>query len=102
MSDTTHNQLESYPTDGGERDHEAAETEMGLEHRAAFKISDDVFKYRGIDVGEAVVDRLTKPDHSHREKIPMSELWEFYQQGDFELGEWRCRFVATDDPTADD
>jgi hypothetical protein len=102
MPDTTPNQLEPYPTDGEERDHEAAEAEIGLEYRAAFKIGDDVFEYRGIDLGEAVVDRLTEPSLSYREKIPMGELWESYQQGDLEHGKWRCQFVATDDPTADD
>jgi hypothetical protein len=101
MSDTTRNQLEPYPTDGEERDHEAAETEMNLEYRATFKIGDDVFEYRGIDLGEAVVDRLTEPRLACREKIPMSELWESYQRGTLTLGEWRYRFVATDDPTTD-
>jgi hypothetical protein len=102
MPDTTRNQIEPYPTDGEERDHEAAKREMGLGYRAAFKIGSNAFEYRGIDLGEAVVDRLTEPRLSHCEKIPMTELWESYQRGNLELGKWRCRFIATNDPTADD
>jgi hypothetical protein len=103
MTDDTHNQLEPFPTDGEVRDHEAAETEMGLRNRSVFRIDDSVFEYRGIDCGEAAVNRLSEPqlDYNNSERVLMTELWEAYQRGKLELGKWRCQFVATDEPAAD-
>jgi hypothetical protein len=104
MTESTRHQIEPFPTDGEVRDHEAAETEMDLQHRSVFRIGDSVFEYRGIDCGEAAVTRLSEPQlgHNNSERIPMTELWAAYQRGKLELGKWRCRFVATDEPTADD
>jgi hypothetical protein len=102
MTDDTHNQLEPFPTDGEVRDYEAAESTIGLSYQCVFAIGEHVFRYYGLDVGEAVVSRLSEPGTTHAETIPLTELWESHQRGDFEIGEWRCRFVATDDPTADD
>jgi hypothetical protein len=97
----SHDQLEPFPTDGEVRDHEAAEKEMSLEYQSVFKIGNDVFEYRGIDVGEAVVNRLSEPSFSRYEKIPMTELWESYQRNNLKIGRWCCQFVAEDDPAAD-
>jgi hypothetical protein len=104
MTDRTCHQIEPYPTDGEERDHETAEREMDLQHRSVFRIDDAVFEYRGIVCGEAVVTRLSGPHlrSNNTERFPVTELWDAYQRGKLELGKWRCRFVAIDEPTADD
>jgi hypothetical protein len=100
-SSDSHDQLEPYPTDGEERDHEAAVKEMNLQNRSVFRIDDSVFEYRGIICGEAAVDRLSEPKLSYTERIPLTELWEAYQRSNLKLGKWRCQFVADDDPAAD-
>lgn len=94
---STDDQIEPFPTDGEERDYEAAADEIGLSYLAVFKINENVFRYRDIDLGEAIVDRLSAPDTNRSEKIPLTELWDAYQRGILELGEWRCQFVAEDE-----
>jgi hypothetical protein len=99
---STDDQIEPFPTDGEERDYEAAADEIGLSYLAVFKISENVFRYRDIDLGEAIVDRLSAPDATRSEKIPMTELWEADQRGNLEFGEWHCRFVPKNESSEND
>jgi hypothetical protein len=97
----TNDQNEPYPTDGETRDHEAAADAIGLSYLDVFRIDENVFRYHGLSLGTAIVDRLTAPQQNASENIPMTELWDAYQCGTLEIGEWRCQFVAEDESAAD-
>jgi hypothetical protein len=95
-SNITHDQIEPFPTDGKKRDYEAAEAAIGLSYQSVFAIGDHVFEYRGLNLGEAVVRRLSESS-KHTEEIPFTELWEAHQRGNLEFGEWRCQFIAEEE-----
>jgi hypothetical protein len=99
---STDDQIEPFPTDGEERDHEAAADAIGLSYLAVFKIGENVFRYRDIDLGEAIVNRLSESNQPQTEKMPMTELWEADQRGNLEFGEWHCRFVPKNESSEND
>jgi hypothetical protein len=101
-SSDSHDQPEPYPAHSEERNHDAAVKTMGLQPQSVFKIGNDIFEYRYIDLGEAVVHRLSESNSTHSEKIPLTELWESHQRGNLKFGEWRCQFVAEDEVDAND
>ena len=66
----TNDQNEPYPTDGEVRDHEAAADAIGLSYLDAFRIDEEVFRYHGLSLGTATVNRLTAPQKNASENIP--------------------------------
>jgi hypothetical protein len=98
---STDDQIEPFPSDGEERDYEAAVAEMGLNPGSVFKTHNHVFEYRGKSYGEATVFRLSDPMRRDPEGISLLELWDDYQHGDLQHGEWRCEFVAENESSGE-
>ena len=86
------------PTMSDDVDVEAAVETMGLDEHPVFQIDTCVYRYRGIHLGELVVDRLSRSAKTQSGRFPLDDIWYDYHNGNLELGKWSCEFTPADAP----